>query len=47
MTVEKREAGIIGNEVDLALLVTAKHNNVFHAGGFRSREVGQFKAVTV
>ena len=49
VTVEKSQAKVIvGNEVDLASLITAQHNDILHhAGGFRSREVAQLKAVTM
>jgi hypothetical protein len=46
MAVEESKAGIVGNKVNLQLLVASEHDHVLHdAGGFRCREIGQFKAV--
>ena len=48
VAMEKSEAGIVGNEINLALLITAQHNHVLHdAGSLRSREIRKLKAVTI
>ena len=48
VTMEESEAGIVGNEIDLALLIAAQHDHVFDdAGGFFSREISKLKAVTM
>jgi phosphoribosylanthranilate isomerase len=48
VAVEESEAGIVGNEIDLALLIAAQHDHVLHdAGGLRSREISKLKAVTM
>ena len=48
MAVEEGEAGVVGGEVDLDLLVAADHDDVFDdAGGGDASEVGQFEAVAM
>jgi len=48
VAMEKSGAGIVGNEINLALLVTAQHNHVLHdTSSLRSREIRKLKAVTM
>ena len=48
VAVEESKAGIVGNEVNLQLLVAAKHDHVLHdAGSFHSREISKLKAMAM
>jgi hypothetical protein len=46
MAVEQSQAGIIGGEVHLDLLIAAHHDYIFHdSGGEFAGELGQLKTV--
>ena len=48
VTVEESKTGMIGNEVNLQLLIAAQHDHVLHdARGFRSCEISELKAVAM
>jgi len=48
VTVEESKTGMIGNEVNLHLLIAAQHYHIFHdARGFRSCEISELEAVAM
>ena len=48
VTVEESKTGMIGNEVNLQLLVAPQHDDILHdARGFRSCEISELKAVAM
>ena len=48
MTVEESKTGIVGNEVNLHLLVSAEHGYVLHdARSFRSCQIRELKTVAM
>ena len=48
VAVEESKPGIVGNEVNLQLLIAAQHHHVlYYTGGFPPREIGKLKAVAM
>ena len=48
MAVQQRQAGLVGEEVDVHSLVTAEHGDVLRdAGSGRACDMGDFKGVPV
>ena len=48
MTMEKREARIVGGEINFRFLISAEHKNIFHhPGGRLAGDAGEFEGVPV
>ena len=48
VTVEEREAGMVGEEIDFGLLVPAKHKDIFHdTRRWDAGDLGEFESVAM